>query len=321
MLRNQKQGLVFQMRVTILQTMKATSKSVCIGVGMLALTVPLVAVTPGAKLADYTVIGDRNPFGLVDPPPPVIPVDPSAKMPDADPPPNVELTGFFRDSRMGKTFALFLVEGKEKGAATKKSYMWDGDGKDGDDGIMVLAIDEKNEKVKLRVRGVESTITFSKPKPAAPGQPGAVNPGRPAQGLPNVPGVGGVNMNAGGVRTAETAIQGGSLGRSGSNKLAVGGGRPVQLPTAQMNPSGGLQSIPSRTLRVPAATGQPAGGQQQPDLTPQQQEILIEVNRAVLQQKNQESLFPPLPPTSLTTPEDRARIIVQPGNQNPNPQQ
>ena len=106
MQRNQKQGLVFQPGVTILQTMNATAKSFCIGIGLSALTLPLVAVTPGAKVADYTVIGDRNPFGLVDPPPPVIPADPSAKKPDADPPPIVELTGFFRDSRLGKTFPI-----------------------------------------------------------------------------------------------------------------------------------------------------------------------------------------------------------------------
>ena len=298
--------------------MNAMEKLAWMGAVLLVLPAPLSAVTPGAKTTEYAVIADRNPFGLVDPPPPVKPEDPSKKAAELEPPPNVELTGFFRDSRRGKTFALFLVEGKEKGAATKKSFMWAAN--EGDDGLKVLTIDEKEEKVKLSVRGVESTITFSKPKAVAPGLPGAGMPGRGAPGQPAVPAMGNLGRDAGGVRTAENAPQGGSFGRSGSNKLAVGGGRPVQLPTAQMNQAGGLQSIPPRTLRVPGNANQPSANQAQPELTPREQEVLIEVNRAVLQQKNEEHLFPPLPPTSLTTETDRARIIVQPGNQNPNPQ-
>ncbi len=46
--------------------------------------------------------------------------------------------------------------------------------------------------------------------------------------------------------------------------------------------------------------------------TPLAGEVLIEVNRAVLQQGGSPNALPPLPPTSLTTPEDRPRIVVPP---------
>jgi hypothetical protein len=63
-------------------------------------------------------------------------------------------------------------------------------------------------------------------------------------------------------------------------------------------------------LRVPG-TANPAGAQQQmPALTPQEQEVLIEFNREVLKQTGQINIMPPLPPTSLTTPEDRVQIIA-----------
>lgn len=43
-----------------------------------------------------------------------------------------------------------------------------------------------------------------------------------------------------------------------------------------------------------------------------EQETLIEVSREVLRQTGAISTMPPLPPTSLTTPEDRQRIIAPP---------
>ena len=106
-----------------------------------------------------------------------------------------------------------------------------------------------------------------------------------------------------------------TLGRSASSVSAVGGALPSQSATRQAD---ALRSVPARTLRVPGNTTQigtqPQGGQAQMEvLSPREQEVLIEVNRAVIQQSGQSHLMPPMPPTSLTTPEDRARLIVPPG--------
>lgn len=285
----------------MLDSMNSTSGKFATTVCALLAASAAYAVTPPQKAAEYAVIKVRNPFGLVDPAPVVVkPAEPEKKV-EAEPPPNVELTGIFRSSRRGKTVAMFLVE-KKKGSP-KESYSW-GEG-DGDDGMKVLAINEADKTVKLSVRNVESTITFSERKvaaapaagvpPGAPGAAGAANRNRAAQ--PATPQ---------GPRQIES-VRRGDFGRSVSMRSAVGGGNRVQNATPQ---TGQYNNMSPRTLRLPSQ-GQP-GQQQQEVLTPQEQEVLIEVNREVLKQTGQINLMPPLPPTSLTTPEDRAVIIAPP---------
>ena len=297
--------------MTILRGMTATEKTVFLGLGALMVTLAASAVNPPSKAEEFSGIAKRNPFALVDPPPPVAAkVDEKPKT-EADPPPNVELTGFFRNSRKGKTVALFLVE-KKKGER-RDSYMWAVG--EGDAGMKVLAINEAEKTVKLSVRDVESTITFSKPKPGAAVPGAGMQPGgaRRAPGAPGVPVAGAAGMNQG-AQQFETSHSK-TLGRSASSVSAVGGALPSQSATRQAD---ALRSVPPRTLRVPGNTtqmgNQPQGGQAQMEiLSPREQEVLIEVNRAVLQQSGQIGLQPPLPPTSLTTPEDRVRLIVPPG--------
>jgi hypothetical protein len=293
--------------------MNATEKSVLLGAAVMAASIAAFAITPTTKVGEYSVINDRNPFGLVDPPPPK--TDEKPKPPKEEtPPPNVQLTGFFRNARSGKTVALFLVE-KKKGEP-KESYMWAVD--EGDDGMKVLAINRDEKTVKLSVRGVESTITFSKPSPVAtPTAPVLPIPGRPNQRIPNIPAAPNGAAPAG-PRQFEN-MRAGSFGRSRTSSAAVGGAMPNRLSGVQAN---ALQAIPSRNLRTVGGEAQ-TGAQTTPQqsLTPQEQAVLIELNREVIKQSGQ--IMPPLPPTPLTTPEDRARIIVQPnpGQGTPYPQQ
>jgi hypothetical protein len=304
--RNLQQGLVFPLRTAILRTMNVTEKTVLLGLGVVLVTCAVSAVPPAAKSGDYSVIITRNPFGLVDPPPPPPPkVDPPKPV-EAEPPPNVELTGFWRNSQKGKTVALFLVEPKK--GEKKVSYMW-AEG-EGDGGMKVLAINEAEETVKFSLRGVESTITFTKPQPvAAPvaAAPGRGAPGTPGRLQPGAPSIGATAVVPGKAVQQFESARPGRFGRAGSTTSAVGGAASYQTAAGQ---SGGLQSVPVRNLRVPGNMTQ--GDQQTPALTPREQEVLIEVNREVLKQTGQINIMPPLPPTSLTTDEDLRRLVAPP---------
>jgi len=279
-----------------------TKKALWLSAAVLTASPAAPGVTPPARMTEYSVIIDRNPFGLVDPPPPTPAVEPPVKKVEADPPPNVDLTGFFRNARRGKTVALFLVENKEGGTAKKQSYMW-AEG-EGDNGMKVLAINEAEETVRLSVRGVESTITFSKPKPAA-APAGLQIPGRPNTRTPVIPTAGNPTFNPA-PNTAPQQFESSGrtrFGRTTTSSSAVGGAVPTQVPGDSANL---LQGIPPRNMRAVGNSGQT----RMEALTPREQAVLIEVNREVLKQSGQLNIMPPLPPTSLTTPEDRARITV-----------
>lgn len=282
--------------------MNANGKIVAAGLGALVFTLAAPAVTPPEKTAQYAVISTRNPFGLVDPPPPVVKVEEAPKK-ESEPPPNIELTGLFHNSRKGKTVAMFLVE-KKKGDK-KESFMWSVG--EGGEGMKVLAINEGEKTVRLAVRNVESTITFSEKKAAAPVAVPAGGPRVPGQPVrnPRTAAVGEPD-----VQQIETTRRAG-LGRSASTMSAVGGALPARGAATQAN---SLTPVSPRTLRVPGNTTQIGGQQETQLLTPREQEVLIEVNREVLRQTGQINIMPPLPPTSLTTPEDRAIIIAPPSS-------
>jgi hypothetical protein len=283
--------------------MNFTSKAAIVGSGLM-LAGAALAVTPTTqKAADYAVITTRNPFGLVPPPPKIVPVVEAPKK-EAEPPPNVELTGIFNSTRRGKMVAFFMVE-RAKGEK-KQSYSW-GVG-EGDDGMKVLAINSAERTVRLSVNNVESTITFSE-KPVAPAVP--VAPNNAAAGGP---GRNRVIANNGMPTATQAAPQQyestrrGGMGRPSSSMSAIGGGLPSQQGQANA-----LQSVPSRQLRIPGNTSQLSLDQPnvQP-LSPVEQEILIEVNREVLKANGQTQNFPPLPPTSMTTAEDLSIILAPP---------
>ncbi|HAV65617.1 MAG TPA: hypothetical protein DCY13_24985 [Verrucomicrobiales bacterium] len=268
---------------------------VCLGLGLLVSSA--LAVNRTVKPEDYAVISQRNPFGLVDPPPVIVPKEPEKKV-EVEPPPNVELTGIFHNALKDKTYALFLVQ--EKGKAEKRSFMWSIN--EGDDGIKVVAIDQEEARVKLNVRGQESTITFAAPKqsPVAAGVPPV--PNAPAPNRPTIQPNAQTGIQQFGTE-ARTGLRGGR-----STVSAVGGALPVQTPGAA--PGNSLQAIPMRSLRAAPQAPTQADA---PQLSVREQEALIEINRAALQVTGQSQFFPPPPPTSLTTPQDLKMILVEPG--------
>jgi hypothetical protein len=277
-----------------------------VGTGLMVAGAAL-AVPPSQKATEYSVITTRNPFGLVEPPPPPVQVvEPPKK--EVAPPPNVELTGLFHSTRRNKLVAFFLVE-KAKGEK-KQSYSW-GVG-EGDDGMKVLAINSAERTVRLAVNNVETTITFNE-KPVAPALPvpptGAGAPGRARV----APGVNNVIPTASATPQQYESTRRGGMGRPTSTMSAIGGGLP-----SQQAQSSALQSVPTRQLRIPGNTTQLGGQPNVQQLTPVEQEILIEVNREVLKANGQTQFFPPLPPTSMTTPDDLSIILAPPSpGQNP----
>lgn len=299
--------------------MISTDKVCLVGLGVLASCLAACAVTPDIKVAEYSIIADRNPFGLVDPPPKPAPAppDPNKDQEKETPPPGVELTGFFRNGRNGKTVALFLVDDKEGTKTTKESFMWAVG--EGDKGVKVIAINQAEETVKLEIRGKESTVTFTKPKAAAAAAPALAIPGRPNMRVPTIPAVRNPRE-----REAERGphrfdnSRTGHFGRSSTTSSAVGG---AYQPQPVGTPGNMLQSIPARDIRVGGSASAEPAQPQVSNLTPDQQAILIEVNRAVSQQNQQNgqggAIMPPLPPTKYTPPEDLSRILVPPTQQGP----
>lgn len=284
--------------------------------GLLVGLSPMSAVNRTVKPADYAAIEKRNPFGLVDPPKPE-PISIPPEPVEEEPPPNVELTGMFHDSLKRKTYALFLVQ--VQGEQKKRSYMLsEGENQDG---LKVEKINRNDSNVKINLKGMSSTITYNKPKAVA------VAKGSPLP-RPNVRSAGGRTTSRGlpnptlpsnaaqqlqppqqpGVRQYQTSGRQGTFSGSGRSMNAVAGGMPPSMDqTSQAAaPSGGaLRPIPTRQLRA------------QPQLSVQEQEVLIEAQRAandLRRQQNPTGLppMPPLPPTSITTPETLQRITVPP---------
>lgn len=265
------------------------------------LALPAPAVNRTVKPEDYSIISQRNPFGLVDPPPPPPVKEPEKPPVEVEPPPNVELTGIFHHALKAKTYALFLIQ--ERNKPDKRSYMWSVD--EGDDGIKVLSIDQDEAKVKLSVRGQETTITFSAPKqaPGLPGVPGVP----PAVGMPAVP-----TAAAGGIQQFGGDAQTGQFRGGRSTRTAVGGAIPIpQQGAAGANPT--LRPIPGRQLRTaPLGANSSRIINNQPSLTVREQEALIELQREADILTGQGQFTPPLPPTSLTRPEILQEIVVDP---------
>lgn len=271
--------------------------------GLLFVALSASAVNRSVKPADYSAIEKRNPFGLVDPPKPepiVIPVEPVEK----EPPPNVELTGMFHDSIRNKTYALFLLQ--IKGETKKRSYMLsEGEGQGG---LKVEEIDRNSNNVKINLEGLQSTITFNKPKVSAvtaKGVPPAPNSRtlkrQTGRSRPNR------NLSATALQTREFNTTGrkGTFSGSRGSRTAVAGGMSMPSASTAQQPvrsNNSLRAIPTREMRTV-------------NFTPQEQAVLIEAQRAKIDYQRQvnpggQPAMPPLPPTALSTPDTLRRITV-----------
>ncbi|MBE0544085.1 MAG: hypothetical protein IH623_22310 [Verrucomicrobia bacterium] len=237
------------------------------------------AVTPSDQGNPYDAIVGRNVFSLKPPPPPPNPEDLIKK----DPPPKIRLQGL--TTILGRRQVLFKSQTPAKPGqpAKDESYVLSEGERQGE--VEVLAIDEIAGTVKFKNHGIDELLNMKddadKPvlgaaPPAAPAAPGAVP--RPMPGVPRpattanpvVPAPGGVT----------------TFGGSASSGIPQ---RQIRGTTATAG------SVPTGFNR-PVQTTQQA---QQPQLTPEQQVVLMELQRE--QNKNNPS-FPPLPPTPLTPP-------------------
>jgi len=202
-------------------------------------------------------IVDRNPFGLKPPPPQPTnepPAAPEAKL-------NINITGITR-TKKGKRVHL-VVQPEGKGNPTSK-YLSIAEG-DRQDGIKVLEINDKSDKVKIQSAGVESVLSFAThglkataPPPAAT-KSGVLPPGMlPQPGQINTPPVasGPRIISRGGVtRTGE--VPNANPPATAASSFGIGGS------TASTG-LGNSRAIPSRSLRTQplgAEDGAPIGNE------------------------------------------------------------
>ncbi len=249
----------------------------------------------------FQKIVDRNVFGLKPPPPP-----PSTEPPKA-PAPKITLTGTMTWKGKKKAFLKTPPPPVKPGEQPKgeQYYIVEEGGQDRE--MEVLEIDEKAGTVKVKYAGSEPislNYTDNGAKPIAAGpvpgvpQPGMIPP--PPTGMP------GVQPSIPGSRPLPTRTL--RLPTPVTPPGRVPGGATGYTPSgAYIPPSSGLQvataggnvSLPAFNISgsTPAATQQTAPQTPPaPQLTPEQQAILMEVQR---EQNTGNPNFPPLPPTPL----------------------
>ncbi len=138
-------------------------------------------VAAAASASPYSVVAERNVFGLKEPPP----ATPTEPVPEPEPPPNIKVTGI--TTIMGVQRALVKVQtpAKPPQPAKDESYIMVAGGP-AQGGVEVLEIqdnaDIKDVKVKIRQGGKESWLNLEKdaPKAVAAAAPPGANPAQVA---------------------------------------------------------------------------------------------------------------------------------------------
>jgi hypothetical protein len=256
---------------------------------------------PAAMDNPYNPIVERNIFDLHDPPPPPEPKSTNA------PPPNIHLTGI--TTILGKKQAYFLLQsapvpGKP---AQGDTYMTLGEGQR-KDMLEVLSIDPKSKMVKISNSGNISTITFetnklafAAPHPAGgpAGNPGGLAPAQPGGPAPNY-----YPNSPAGVppRPLRPTTATGATPYGGGQNSYGGGG---QYGGYQANANGaayGNQAYNGYNQNAynQGALNNGGGAPQAPALDPEQQIVLMELQREATKQQVAAGQLPPLPPTVLS---------------------
>lgn len=269
----------------------------------------------GAVPADnpYKGIVERNLFGLKDPPPPPNPAEVNKPQPS-----KIILTGI--TDILGRKQALMKIPAAPaKPGETPKgeqSFILTIGQREGD--IEVLEIDQVAGMVKVRNAGVVEELTFDKNGPKLPSTPA---PGAPAvAGVPGIPMprpvatasatrsatpaslAPGTTFTAAGlrsiptrsVRTTGSASQpaqpayGAAYGATTDGAPAASGTVPGTTATGTLNAGSLLAPVSTPKLQP--------NWPPEPNLSPAEQEVLIEAQR---QANANNPSFPPLPPTTL----------------------
>lgn len=250
---------------------------------LLALALPSVGSAETSSVAlisrdSLQSIVDRNPFGLKPPPPP--PTNEVAAPPEVKL--NINITGITRTRKGKRVHLVVQPEGKD----AKSKYLSIDEG-DRQDGVKILEVSEKSDKVKIQSGGVESVLSFAThglkstaPPPNAnqnksgilpPGmlpQPGQINSPAPASG-PQIISRGGLTR----------------IGEGGSGAASASG-------FGSGNPSSSTR-IPSRSMRTAVAVEDGGAGNEKAAL----QVIQMEAQKI----SNPHIEFPPVP-GGLSTP-------------------
>jgi hypothetical protein len=267
-----------------------------------------VLVVAGAQAdTPYQSIVDRNVFGLK----PIPVVDPNA----APPPdvPSLKLEGI--TTILGRKQVIFNSTSTHpaQGEPAQKSHLLN-EG-EAEDGIEVLSIDDDAGTVKFDNNGTEQILNMkddvskssngggAPPPNAAPGRFGGAGGSPIGRRIPQRMIRGGGSGPYGGApaptsfgNTPANTFGNGSSPSFGNNASQPynGGGNPV------FNGAGvGTQSLNGGATMPQSAPSQP----QQPQMTPEEQTILIELERERTAAAVQSGDAPPLPITEITPPE------------------
>ncbi len=248
-----------------------------------------VPVSDGLTRDALQSIVERNPFGLKPPTPP----PPAVETPPPEAKLNINITGIVR-SRKGKLVHLVVQPEAKSATTTSPTYLSIQEG-GRENGIEVLEIDEKSDKVKIRNAGVESLLSFRThglksvaPAPGAnPSKSGILPPGvlpQPGQKPQNTPPAGPTIISRGGVTTTtslNTPL--GGDGGSGNYGSQNSGGASATFP------SGG-RAIPSRTLRT-----QPASQAEDMNTSGHEKAVVQVIQMEAQRLTNPNIEFPPTP--------------------------
>jgi len=288
--------------------MKQGAIKLCLFAGSLALAAgawSIAAATIGDRQTTvldnpYNPVVERNVFDLHDPPPPPEPKPTNA------PPPNIHLTGI--TTILGKKQAYFMLQsapvpGKPAG---QDRYMTLSEGQR-QDVLEVLEINPKSKMVKISNSGNVSTITFETNKIAFSAATGggaagnaAAHLGGPAPNAapnyyPNTPAS--VPPRPMRPTTANSPAQyGGGAGQYAGGNGQFGGyqaGASSVAGGGYGNQAYNYNSYPNAAVQNPQVAAAPP-------IDPEQQIVLMELQREATKAAVANGQMPPLPPTPLS---------------------
>ncbi|HEU5070552.1 MAG TPA: hypothetical protein VFV96_09095 [Verrucomicrobiae bacterium] len=239
--------------------------------------------TASALTADnpyVDTITNRNLFNLKAPP------DPS-QAPTAPPPqvPNVLLAGI-TTLMGGKTALLRIPRPARPPEPAKEVSVILAEGAPAEEGVQVLEINVAAGTVKISNNGTLQTLDIEKNAPKAAAAPAAAAPGAPVPGAkPVLP----LPLPAPAANVAPGSVT--SIGR------------PLRSTGALSSSGGVVGAGPSALPGQAPLTGTP-------QLTADEQKVLMELNRDQTRDAVISGDMPPLPPTDLTLPQDMGTPVA-----------
>lgn len=267
---NQNFAVVFNPPVRYIGIMKNGGRRLIWLFGSLVFCTGASAISPGASDNPYQAIVERNVFALKPPPPPPNPED------NKPPPPKVTLTGIL--ATLTGTNALMKVQlpAKPGKPAEEQSLMMREGERNGE--IEVVSIDAKEGLVRLTNYGTFMVVAFDRDA-------------KPPTGPAPVPGAGAV---------PPPATSGAPYNPAAPGNVRTLPIRTLRLPTSGTAPApagapGAAQPPGVSGALVP---GQPQAVAQGNQLSPEEQDMLIEAQREVGKAKG-DPLASLLPPTRL----------------------